>query len=53
VKEFCPPHTDKKHFQKLIERATKDRYNFLHINMREPPETRYRHNLDKILTIKK
>jgi hypothetical protein len=53
VKEFCPPHTDKKDFQKLVERATTDRYNFLHINMREPPEERFRHNLDKILTIKK
>jgi hypothetical protein len=53
IKEFCPPHTDKKDFQKLIENATKEQYSFLHINCREPPETRFRRNLDTILSIKK
>ena len=43
----------KKEFEDLIKHATKDRYNFLHINMREPPETRYRKNLDTILSINK
>jgi hypothetical protein len=52
VEEFCPPHTDKKTFQKLIEHATKEQYNFLHINMRQPPEKRFRKNLDTILKIK-
>lgn len=52
VKEFCPPHTSKKVFQELVEKATGDRYNFLHINMREPPDTRFRRNLDTILKIK-
>jgi hypothetical protein len=53
AQEFCPPHTKKKEFEDLIKHATKDRYNFLHINMREPPETRYRKNLDTILSINK
>jgi hypothetical protein len=52
VKEFCPPHTDKKTFQKLVEHATKEQYNFLSINMRCPPEKRFRKNLDTILKIK-
>lgn len=52
VKEFCPPHTDKKQFQKLVEHATKEQYNFLHIQMRQPPEKRFRKNLDTILKIK-
>jgi hypothetical protein len=51
--EFCPPHTNKKQFENLIKHATNERYNFLHINMRCPPEERYRRNLDTILTINK
>ena len=53
AQEFTPPHTKKKDFENLIKHATKERYNFLHINMREPPETRYRKNLDVILNINK
>jgi len=53
AQEFTPPHTKKKEFEDLIKHATKERYNFLHINMREPPETRYRKNLDTILSINK
>ncbi len=49
--EFCPPHTNKKQFENLIKYATNERFNFLHINMRCPPEERYRRNLDTILTI--
>ena len=52
VEDFCPPHTSKKVFQSLVETATRDRYNFLHINMRCAPEKRFRHNLDNYLTIK-
>ena len=51
--EFCPPHTKKRVFENLIKHATNERFNFLHINMREPPETRYRKNLDTILSINK
>ena len=51
--EFCPPHTNKKQFENLIKYATNERFNFLHINMRCPPEERYRKNLDTILTIDK
>jgi hypothetical protein len=51
--EFCPPHTNKKQFENLIKYATNERFNFLHINMRCPPEERYRRNLDTILTINK
>lgn len=49
--EFAPPHTSKKAFENLIKHATNERYNFLHINMRCPPEERFRRNLDTILTI--
>jgi hypothetical protein len=51
--EFAPPHTSKKQFENLIKHATNERYNFLHINMRCPPEERFRRNLDTILTINK
>ncbi len=49
--EFCPPHTSKKDFEKLIKHATNERFNFLHISMRSPPEERFRRNLDCVLTI--
>jgi hypothetical protein len=50
--EFCPPHTTKKDFMKLIKHATADNYNFLHINMKAPPEQRFRKNLNTYLTLK-
>lgn len=53
AQEFTPPHVKKRTFEKLIQHATKERFSFLFINMNEPPETRYRKNLDTILTIKK
>jgi hypothetical protein len=49
--EFCPPGMNKKKFMQLIDEATKDKYSFLHINMRVPHEERYRKNLDEILLI--
>ena len=49
--EFCPTHTSKKQFEGLIKHATNERFNFLHICMRAPPEERFRRNLDTILTI--
>jgi len=53
TEEFSPPASfmNKKEFEALIAHATKQRYSFLHINMREPVPTRYRHNLDTILKI--
>ena len=53
VKEFCPPHRTKKDFQAIVEKATGEQYQFLHLNMRQPPEKRFRKNLDTILKIKK
>lgn len=50
--EFTPPRMSKKEFQKIINYATKDRYNFLHIAMNEAPKTRFRKNLDEILELK-
>lgn len=50
--EFCPPHTSKTQFLDMIKHATEKPYNFLHINMRKPPNERYRHNLDTILNPK-
>ena len=52
VNEFCPPNTKKREFEQLVKHATKERFNFLHINMRCEAERRYRRNLDTILKIK-
>ena len=51
TQEFCPAHTSKKDFEKLIKHATNERFNFLHINMRADPAERFRRNLDTILSI--
>lgn len=51
--EFTPSHTSKKDFEALIKHATKERFDFLHINMRCPEEERYRRNLDCIININK
>lgn len=51
--EFTPPNTSRRQFETLIQHATRERFSFLFINMREPPDQRYRKNLDTILTIKK
>ena len=49
--EFCPAHTTQQDFKKIIEEATRERHNFLHINNRCGPDTRFRHNLDTYLTV--
>lgn len=49
LKEFCPPHTSKEEFLKMVKYATSTPYNFLHINMRKPPNERFRHNLKDII----
>ncbi len=51
VEEFCPPGLNKHQFTQLVEYATADRFNFLHIVMRECPKTRFRKNLDEILEL--
>ena len=53
VDEFTPPRHTKREFEQLFAFATAERYEFLHINMREPPKTRFRKNLDQILKLKK
>jgi hypothetical protein len=50
--EFCPPMLGKRDFMELVDYATREQYQFLHINMREQPRTRYRKNLDTILEMK-
>lgn len=51
VDEFTPAGKSKKDFQKLVNIATSKQYNFLYINMKSPPEKRYRKNLDTYLII--
>lgn len=49
--EYCPPNLHKKDFLKVVQYATKERYNFLFINNHEHYETRYRKNLDEIINL--
>jgi hypothetical protein len=35
----------------LTDEATKEKFSFLHINMKEPVETRYRRNLGEIINV--
>lgn len=49
VEEYCPPGTTKKEFQNLVEHATSERFNFLHINNRKAFEERFSKNLDTTL----
>ena len=51
VQEYCPAHTTEAQFYELVKHATKERFNFLHIATRVPPEIRFRKNLDTILNI--
>lgn len=53
VEEFNPPKMSKKEFHDLVDYATADDHSFLHINMREPPKTRFRKNLDMVLELQK
>ena len=49
--EYCPPNMTKKQFINLVSDATKDRYNFLFINSFEPPDNRYRKNIDEVINL--
>lgn len=51
-KEFTPAGMKSKDFVELIRYATSELYQFLHINMREPPKTRFRKNLKHVLELK-
>lgn len=49
--EFCPPNISKKDFKEMIKYATKEPYNFLHVNMFVHFKERYRKNLSEILEL--
>lgn len=49
--EFTEPNQTKQDFVKIVQHATKDQYNFLHINTRGKPGERLRKNFDTILKI--
>jgi hypothetical protein len=51
VDEYTPANMTKKKFKEIIQFATEDRYNFLHINLRVKDEERFRKNLDEIINI--
>jgi hypothetical protein len=49
TEEYCPPGMNKKEFAKLIEDTTREKHSFLHINMHDSFDKRYRKNLDTYL----
>lgn len=49
--EHCPPNTSWKDFQKLVSSATRERYNFLYMRLRDEPHLRFRKNLDTVLQL--
>ena len=51
--EYCPPNCSKKQFKALIQHATANPYEFLHINNQVKISEKYRKNLDVILSINK
>ena len=51
VDEFCPAHTTSAQFYELVKEATKDQFNFLHINCKAPMNDRFRKNLDTYLNV--
>lgn len=53
VEEFSPPRYSNKEFEELVNYATSDKFNFLHINMRKHFDERYRKNLDEMLKLNK
>lgn len=42
VQDFCPPHMHKRDFTELVESATTEEHDFLHINMTAKPSHRFR-----------
>ena len=51
--EYCPPGLGKKEFAELVDKATRDKHSFLHINCHAGFDDRYRKNLDEILDVSK
>ena len=49
--EFCPSGCNKKKFDKLITHALDGDHSFLHINMREPDEKKYRKCFEEIINL--
>lgn len=47
--EYCPPGMHKKKFADMVEDATREKHSFLHINMHDTFDKRYRKNLDTYL----
>jgi hypothetical protein len=48
--EYTPPGSSKREFMGLVQHATREPYNFLHIN-NQAPENKYRKNLDIVLSL--
>jgi hypothetical protein len=48
--EFSPPGYNRKMFKRMLASATPG-YDFLHIQLREPEERRFRHNLGEIIPV--
>ena len=49
--EYTPPGYNKREFMSLVMHATREPYNFLHIN-NQAPDNKYRKNLDTVLSLK-
>ena len=49
--EVCPAGLTKKQFEKVIDYATSEPYNFLSINNHAKPKERFRRNLDEIINL--
>jgi len=51
VDEYTPANMTKKKFKEIIQFATAEPYNFLHINLRCKDEEKFRKNLDEMINI--
>ena len=51
VEEYSPPGFSKKRMLKLIDFATKEKYSFLHINLKVPHAERYRRGIGEIIDL--
>ena len=52
AEDHTPPSCSRKDFYKMVEYATKNRHEFMYINMHEPPEKRYRKGFKEYLVPK-
>ena len=51
--EVCPAGLTKRQFEKVIDYATSDPYNFLSINNHAKPSERFRRNLEEVIDLDK